>query len=101
MELSLILPNVFQLRVIVRGISPLIWRRLLVRSNMSLATLHDMQQIVFAWSDVHLGSLAPHVQNFTLTAFLPSSPRRHNREIINESSGSRIFPTLHWVICST
>jgi hypothetical protein len=63
MKLSLILPNVFQLRVIVRGISPLIWRCLLVRSNMSLATLHDTLQIVFAWSDVHLGSLAPHMEH--------------------------------------
>ena len=30
------------------------------------------------------GSLAPHVQNFTLTAFLPVSPKRHNREIISD-----------------
>jgi hypothetical protein len=33
------------------------------------------------------GSLTLHVQNFPLTAFLPSSPRRHNREIIDESTG--------------
>jgi hypothetical protein len=33
------------------------------------------------------GFLAPYVQNFTLAAFLPESPRRHNREIINESLG--------------
>jgi hypothetical protein len=35
----------------------------------------------------HPGSLAPRVQNFTLTAFLPSSPRCHKRDIINESMG--------------
>jgi hypothetical protein len=34
-----------------------------------------------------IGSLAPHVQNFTLTAFLPVSSRLHNRESINESMG--------------
>jgi len=47
-------PHVGQFRVVVQGISPLIWRRLLIRSDMSLATLHAALQIVFAWSDVHL-----------------------------------------------
>jgi hypothetical protein len=46
--------SVYQLRVAVQGISPLIWRRLLIRSDMSLATLHAALQIVFAWSDTHL-----------------------------------------------
>ena len=32
-------PNVYQFRVVVQGISPLVWRRLLVCSDMSLATL--------------------------------------------------------------
>ena len=47
-------PSVYQLRVVMQGISPLIWRRLLVRSDMSLAALHHTLQIVFAWSDVYL-----------------------------------------------
>jgi hypothetical protein len=54
MEPSYIPPNVYQFRVVLQGISPLIWRRLLIRSNMSLATLHAALQIVFAWSDEHL-----------------------------------------------
>lgn len=37
------------------------------------------------WAWLH-GSLAPRVGIFTLTAFLPSSPRRHNHEIINDSN---------------
>jgi hypothetical protein len=40
MEPSSIPPNVYQFRVVLQGISPLIWRRLLIRSDMSLATLH-------------------------------------------------------------
>jgi hypothetical protein len=52
-ERSYIPPNVYQFHVVVQGISPLIWRRLLIRSDMSLATLHATLQIVFAWSDVH------------------------------------------------
>jgi hypothetical protein len=38
----------------VQGISPLIWRQLLIRSNTSLATLHATLHIAFAWIDVHL-----------------------------------------------
>jgi hypothetical protein len=37
MEHVLTPPNVYQFRVVVQGISPLIWRRLLSRSDMSLA----------------------------------------------------------------
>ena len=31
-----------------------IWRRLLVRSDSTIAQLHDTLQIVFGWSDEHL-----------------------------------------------
>jgi hypothetical protein len=35
-------PRVYQFRVVVQDVSPLIWRWLLIRSDMSLATLHTM-----------------------------------------------------------
>jgi Plasmid pRiA4b ORF-3-like protein len=54
MEHAFTSPHVYQFRVVVQGISPLIWRRLLLRRDMSLATLHATLQIIFAWSDVHL-----------------------------------------------
>lgn len=44
---------VYPCRVIVQGVSPPSWRRLLVRSAMSLATLHVTLQTVFAWSEGH------------------------------------------------
>ena len=47
-------PHVYQLRVVLWGTSPLIWRRILVHSDASLATLHEVLQILFAWSDEHL-----------------------------------------------
>jgi hypothetical protein len=46
MQTSALSPSVYQLRVVVQGMSPLIWRRLLVRSDMSLAALHDVLQII-------------------------------------------------------
>jgi hypothetical protein len=46
--------QIYQLRAIVRLISPLIWRRLLVESDATLAELHDILQITFGWDDYHL-----------------------------------------------
>src|SRR6266568_4079503 len=46
--------NVYQLRVVLRGVSPLIWRRLLVRSDSTIADLHAIFQLALGWSDEHL-----------------------------------------------
>src|SRR6266851_1496290 len=45
---------VYRLRVVLRGISPLIWRRLLVRSDSTIADLHRTLQVAFGWSNEHL-----------------------------------------------
>lgn len=45
---------VYQCRVWLRDISPLIWRRLLIRGDTTLATLHTILQTAFAWEDEHL-----------------------------------------------
>jgi hypothetical protein len=47
-------PQIYQLRVVLRGISPLIWRRLLVGSDSTVAQLHEVLQIAFGWDDEHL-----------------------------------------------
>ncbi len=47
-------PVVYRLRVIVDGVSPLIWRRLLLRSDTSTADLHTVLQWAFGWDDDHL-----------------------------------------------
>ncbi|MGH9826732.1 MAG: IS1096 element passenger TnpR family protein, partial [Blastocatellia bacterium] len=37
--------------MVIRGVSPLIWRRLLVPSDTDLDQLHDILQVNFDWSD--------------------------------------------------
>jgi pRiA4b ORF-3-like protein len=64
MEHAITPPHVYQCRVVLQGISPFIWRRLLIRSDMSLATLHAALQIVFAWSDTSLHSFHIHGQAY-------------------------------------
>jgi hypothetical protein len=46
--------QIFQVRMVLRGISPLIWRRLLVRSDSTVAQLHEALQVAFGWDDQHL-----------------------------------------------
>jgi hypothetical protein len=57
-------PIIYQLRITLRGISPLIWRHLLVRSETTLTQLHTMLQILFAWSDEHLYSFHVHGREY-------------------------------------
>ena len=58
------LPDIYQLRITLREISPLIWRRLLVCSDTTLAQLHAILQIVFDWSDEHLHTFHLHGKDY-------------------------------------
>ncbi len=46
--------DVYRLRVVIAGISPLIWRRLEVAAGTTVAGLHAIVQTVFGWSGGHL-----------------------------------------------
>ena len=59
-----IAPAVYQLRVVLREISPIIWRRLLVGAGTSLVGLHDVLQIAFGWSGEHLHRFVVHGATF-------------------------------------
>ena len=48
------IPEIYLLHLWIRQISPMIWRRLLMRADSTLANLHDAIQIAFGWSDFHL-----------------------------------------------
>ena len=53
-------PVVHQMRVVLAGISPLVWRRLLVPAEISIADLHTVMQTAFGWSDQHLRRFTVH-----------------------------------------
>lgn len=46
--------RVHQLKVVLRGAEPPIWRRLQVPASMTLAELHRVLQVAMGWSDYHL-----------------------------------------------
>ena len=56
--------EVYRLHVWIRQITPMIWRRLLVRSDSTIADLHHILQIAFGWSDAHLNGFHIHGQDY-------------------------------------
>jgi len=46
--------KVYQLKVLLEGSKPPIWRRILVRDSVTLDELHAILQIVMGWTDSHL-----------------------------------------------
>ena len=48
--------NVYSIKIALRGVSPMIWRRLRVRGHTSLADLHHIIPIAMSWDDGHLHS---------------------------------------------
>jgi hypothetical protein len=46
--------QVYQIKVTLKDFRPPIWRRILVTSDTTLATLHDIIQVAMGWADYHL-----------------------------------------------
>jgi hypothetical protein len=55
---------VYQFKVVLRQVSPMIWRRLLVRSDSTIADLHYTLQIALGWSDSHLHRFRIYARDF-------------------------------------
>lgn len=45
---------IYQIKIVLDGIRPPIWRRVQVPGQMTLADLHDVIQIAMGWEDCHL-----------------------------------------------
>src|SRR5437867_3770994 len=50
--------SIHQLRVTLRDVHPPVWRRIQVRSDITLAQLHRVLQEVMGWEDSHLHEFA-------------------------------------------
>ena len=53
-------PVVYQLKILLLGISPMIWRRVKVSSDSTIADLHYIIQIVMGWKEEHLHQFLIH-----------------------------------------
>ena len=55
---------VYQIKIVLRECSPLIWRRLLVPSDTTIAELHTIVQTAMGWEDLHLLRFRIHGQEY-------------------------------------
>ncbi len=55
---------VYQLKVVLVGISPMIWRRLQVNGDSTIADLHYILQIAMGWCDEHLNQFTIHGKRY-------------------------------------
>lgn len=56
--------KVYQLKVVLRDVSPLVWRRLLVTGDTSIAQLHHIVQTAMGWEDLHLHRFRVHGKEY-------------------------------------
>ena len=57
-------PFIYQLKVVLLDVSPMIWRRLLVCGNSTIIDLHYILQISLGWSDDHLHRFRIHGKQY-------------------------------------
>ena len=57
-------PIVYQLKVALIGISPMIWRRFLVNGDSTITDLHYILQLVMGWNDCHLNRFVIHGKQY-------------------------------------
>jgi hypothetical protein len=69
--------GVMQVKVWLLGISPMVWRRVLVRGTCSLRELHGVIQVAMGWQGHHCKS-----------AWGPDADRRGKLLVRNASEGS-------------
>ena len=46
--------KMYFVKIALRGVSPMVWRRLRIPGNTSLAQLHNIIQIAYNWDDEYL-----------------------------------------------
>ena len=62
--------KIYQFKVTLKGISPRIWRRMLIQSDSTLADLHNIIQIVMGWTDCYLNEFIISKQYYSIPNIL-------------------------------
>ena len=56
--------DVYQLKIALRGISPMVWRRLKIAGNTDLGDLHTIIQLAMGWKDYHLHTFRIYAKDY-------------------------------------
>jgi len=78
-------PVIYQLKVVLQGISPMIWRRLLIGGDSTIADLHYIVQIAMGWSDDHLHQFRIHGNRYGIARIEGMQP---NQQVTFLSDGA-------------
>jgi Plasmid pRiA4b ORF-3-like protein len=70
--------KIYQLKIVLQGSKPPIWRRIQVKSNITLDVLHEIIQTAMGWYNSHL-------HQFDVHGTFYSSPAFHLEETEDES----------------
>ena len=81
--------KILQLKIVLDGITPKIWRRFLVKDNIPFEDLHEIIQIVMGWDNYHLyefkienNTISSDGDPFFLTRVAPSTPFSPKRSTV-------------------
>jgi len=58
--------KVYQFKIHLKDVSPMIWRRFLIQSKATLKDLHYVIQIMMGWTDYHLNEFVIKGRNYTI-----------------------------------
>jgi hypothetical protein len=67
-------PETFQLKIRLLGISPMIWRRVLVSTSITLRELHGALQVAMGWDGIHLFQFDIHAVDYGSWELHAASP---------------------------
>jgi hypothetical protein len=88
--------DVYQLKIALRGISPMVWRRLKVAGNTDLGDLHTIIQLAMGWKDYHLHTFR--IWGFADIGVVKLTiPKPHNRSTVTSLYYYRLWE--HSCLC--
>lgn len=63
-ETSFFQGKIYQLKIHLFGVSPMVWRRLLIREDTSIAQFHGILQLIMGWENLHLHCFVIHGKEY-------------------------------------
>ena len=90
-------PEIYQLKIRLLGISPMIWRRVLVPASVTLRELHGILQVAMGWEGIHLFLFDVHALRYGSFELHAGNPEIQLDQFgLREMSGSRM--SMIWAI---
>jgi hypothetical protein len=79
--------NTYSIKIALRGISPMIWRRLRVDGNTTIADLHNIVQIAMGWDDEYLHEFHIHGEDYGISRIGGRSFRHRANQVSVDDFG--------------